>query len=54
MAADTVSFVNHPALKRPKVTEREPLHPHNLRYGAEIPPASEIDLSTLDLIDGEL
>ncbi|WP_225907981.1 cytochrome P450 [Hyphomonas sediminis] len=54
MAADTVSFVNHPALQRPKVTEREPLHPHNMRYGADIPPASEIDLSTLDLIDGEL
>ncbi|WP_300998415.1 cytochrome P450 [Hyphomonas sp.] len=54
MAADTVSFVNHPALQRPKVTEREPLHPHNARFGAEIPPAGEIDLSTLDLIDGEL
>ncbi|MBY9067863.1 cytochrome P450 [Hyphomonas sp. WL0036] len=36
------------------MTEREPLHPHNMRYGADIPPASEIDLSTLDLIDGEL
>lgn len=54
MAADTVSFVNHPALQRPKVTEREPLHPNNYPYGADIPPASEIDLATLDLIDGEL
>ncbi|MFN4024772.1 MAG: cytochrome P450, partial [Hyphomonas sp.] len=54
MAADTVTFVNHPALQRPKITEREPLHPHNLRFGEPIPPASEIDLATLDLLDGEL
>ena len=27
MAADTFSFENHPALERPKVTPREPMHP---------------------------
>ena len=54
MAADTAQTIDHPALQRPKVTEREPLHPGYLRLGEEVPPASELDMETLDLVDPEV
>lgn len=54
MAADTVRLIDHPALKRPKVSEREPLHPSYLKVGDPVPPASELDLATLDLVDPEV
>ncbi|HPF22199.1 MAG TPA: cytochrome P450 [Hyphomonas sp.] len=54
MAADTVRQIDHPALERPKVSDREPLHPGYLHIGDEVPPASSLDLATLDLIDGEV
>ncbi len=54
MAADTVRFATHPALKRPITKSRELLHHTSTPYGADIKPAAEIDLSTLDLLDPEL
>lgn len=54
MAADTVHSIDHPALERPTVSDREPLHENYLRVGEEVPPASSLDLKTLDLVDGEI
>ena len=54
MAADTVRQIDHPALQRPKVSPREPLHPGYLNVGDPVPPASELDLATLDLVDPEI
>ena len=51
--ADTATLV-HPALQRPAVTPRDPIHESSFEFGADIPPASEIDLATLDFIDPEL
>ncbi len=42
------------ALKRPEPRQREPLHANHLEWGAPIPPASELDLATLDVTDPEL
>lgn len=54
MAADTVRQIDHPAVQRPKITPHEPLHPGYLQFGEEVPPASSLDLATLDLVDGEV
>ena len=54
MAADTLSFVGHPALQRPKVTAREPLHPGYLESGQEVPPAGALELDNLNLVDPEV
>lgn len=54
MAADTVHQIDHPAVQRPKITPTEPLHPGYLRLGEEVPPASSLNLETLDLVDGEV
>ena len=54
MAADTVRLIDHPALERPKVSEREPLHPGYLNVGDPVPPASELDLATMDIVDPEI
>ena len=54
MAADTAHKIDHPALKRPKITPAEPLHPGYLNLGDEVPPASSLDLATLDIVDPEV
>ncbi|MCU0732619.1 MAG: cytochrome P450 [Hyphomonas sp.] len=54
MAADTFSFANHPALQRPKVTPREPMHPGYTPTFGEVPPASSLNLETLDVVDPEM
>ena len=54
MAADTFSFENHPALGRPKVTPREPMHPGYTPTFGEVRPASELALETLDVVDPEM
>jgi cytochrome P450 len=54
MAADTFSFENHPALERPKVTPREPMHPGYTPTFGEVRPASELALETLDVVDPEM
>jgi cytochrome P450 len=54
MAADTFSFANHPALERPKVTPREPMHPGYTPTFGDVPPASVLDLETLDVVDPEM
>ncbi|MFN7179191.1 cytochrome P450 [Hyphomonas sp.] len=54
MAADTFTFDNHPALQRPKVTPREPMHPGYTPTFGEVKPASELDLETLDVVDPEM
>ena len=54
MAADTFSFENHPAMERPKVTPREPMHPGYTETYGEVKPASELDLATLDVVDPEV
>ena len=54
MAADTVHSIDNPALERPKVSDRDPLHEGYLRVGEEVPPASDLDLKTLDLVDPEI
>jgi cytochrome P450 len=54
MAADTVHQIDHPALERPVVSDRDPLHEGYLRVGEEVPPASSLDLKTLDVVDGEI
>lgn len=41
-------------LARPKLSYREPAHPNYLERGDRVPPASELDLETLDLIDVEI
>jgi cytochrome P450 len=54
MAADTAQTFDHPALERPKVSDREPLHPGYLRVGEEVPPASTLDIETFDFVDPEI
>jgi len=54
MAADTFSFANHPALERPKITPREPMHPGYTPTFGHVKPASELDLATLDVVDPEM
>ena len=54
MADTAAEFANHPALERPKVTEREPLHWNQLKFGQAIPPASELKLEEINLADPEL
>jgi cytochrome P450 len=54
MAADTLHISDHPALKRPHISHREPFYHTSHLFGAPIEPASEIDLSKLDLLDPEL
>ena len=54
MAADTVHLTDHPALQRPKLTRRDPLHPGYLEMDAPVPPASELKLEDIDVVDGEL
>ncbi|MEO0982646.1 MAG: cytochrome P450 [Pseudomonadota bacterium] len=51
--ADTAQAL-HPALERPIPTWREPLHPGYLEFGQDVPPASTLDLETLDVVDGEV
>ncbi|MEM6665636.1 MAG: cytochrome P450 [Pseudomonadota bacterium] len=51
--ADTLTAA-HPALERPRVTEREKSLDTHYDFDAEIPPASEIDLDTVDFVDPEL
>ena len=41
-------------LERPSLSYRKPVKPHYLEQGAHVPPASELDLATLDLIDVEV
>jgi cytochrome P450 len=53
MAADTVQSVDHPALLRPKVTPREPMHPGYYEFDAAIPPASALG-PDMDIVDPEL
>ena len=52
--ADTAQFNDHPALERPKPTEREPLHWNQLKFGEKIPPASELKIEDINLVDPEL
>ncbi len=54
MPADTAHKIVTPTLERPKITDRDPLHPGYLRLGQKVPPASEVDLETLDLVDPEI
>ena len=57
MAADTVHTLSQKTahkLQRPKVTDREPLHPGYLRLGEPVPPASELDIETFDFVDPEI
>ena len=51
--ADTLTKIPH-NLERPKITVREPMHPGYFEFDANIPPASEIDLTKLDIVDPEL
>ncbi|MEM9225126.1 MAG: cytochrome P450 [Pseudomonadota bacterium] len=51
--ADTAQKIDH-GLERPETKRREPMYPRYMTVGSEIPPASEIDLDTLDMIDPEL
>ncbi|MEM9938509.1 MAG: cytochrome P450 [Pseudomonadota bacterium] len=41
-------------LERPKLSYREPARPHYLERGDRVPPADELDLETLDLVDVEV
>ncbi|MEX1252079.1 MAG: cytochrome P450 [Hyphomonas sp.] len=54
MAADTFTFENHPALERPKVTPREPMHPGYTPTFGEVRPACDLALETLDVVDPEM
>lgn len=54
MAADTVHLLDHPALKRPKISHRDPLFEGYLEIGQPAPPASELPLSELHPEDPEL
>ncbi len=51
--ADTAHSIQ-PALERPKLTPQAPMHPGYLEHGDQVPPASELDLASLDLVDGEV
>ncbi|MEO1472563.1 MAG: cytochrome P450 [Pseudomonadota bacterium] len=51
--ADTAHKISH-GLKRPVRTYRPPLYEGYIDRGAEVPPASELDLKTLDIVDGEV
>lgn len=51
--ADTVHTVPNP-LKRPEITVREKLYDNHTPVGAQIPPASQVDLATLDITDPEV
>lgn len=51
--ADTAMTPTH-YLERPKLSYRVPSHPGYLERGAAVPPASELDIETLDLADVEL
>lgn len=53
MAADSAQKISH-GLTPPTITPREPIHPGYYEFGANIPPASEIDLTKLDIVDPEL
>lgn len=54
MAADSAHFEDHAALARPKITDRPPLHEGYLKIGDTVPPASELNIETLDLVDSEV
>ena len=54
MADTAAQFSNHPAMKRPKPSQREPLHPNQLKFGDPIPPACEIKIEDINLADPEL
>ncbi|MEO0550764.1 MAG: cytochrome P450, partial [Pseudomonadota bacterium] len=41
-------------LERPKLSYRDPARPHYLERGDQVPPADELDLETLDLVDVEV
>lgn len=51
--ADTAQLT-HPALERPKLTHRDPLHPGYLERDEAVPPASEVNLETMDIVDPEI
>jgi cytochrome P450 len=51
--ADTLHTVAKP-LKRPEITKREKLYESHTEVGADIPPASDVDLTTLDITDPEV
>lgn len=48
------AFESSAGLKRPVLSYREPSHPGYLERGDAVPPASELDLETLDLADVEV
>ena len=51
--ADT-AFDTSKKLERPKLSYKKPAHPGYLERGDFVPPASELDLSTIDLADTEI
>ncbi|GAB5456868.1 MAG: cytochrome P450 [Henriciella sp.] len=51
--ADT-SFDTRSKLERPKLSYKTPAYPGYLERGDPVPPASELDLSTIDLADTEI
>ena len=51
--ADT-SFDARNTLERPHLSYREPSHPGYLKRGDPVPPASDLNLATLDLVDVEI
>ena len=51
--ADTLTKIPH-NMERPQITVRDPMHPGYFEFDANIPPASEIDLTKLDIVDPEL
>ncbi len=53
MAADTAHTIPH-ELERPKVSEREPLHPGYLCVGEAVPAASTLDIKNFDFVDPEI
>ena len=52
--ADTAHGMKTDALERPQPTPRAPLHPNQLEFDAPIPPASDLKLEDIDMIDPEL
>ena len=52
--ADTAQFMDHPALKRPSPTPREPLHWNQLEFGETPKAASEVKLEDINMADPEL
>ena len=52
--ADTAHGLKIDVPERPQPTPRPPLHPTQLEFDAPIPPASELKLEDIDLIDPEL